>query len=67
MTREDWFYKSIPHLQKLVFKDIEIPKNTKISCGFGTISKAIGVCFSKSCTDDNRSEIFIQKPCYYLI
>lgn len=57
-TREEWLMTAKNLLQARIFRTWEFPENIKVSCG-PCGKKAIGLCYSKKCSELGYIEIFI--------
>lgn len=57
-TREEWLMAAKDFLQARIFRAWEFPDNIKVSCG-PCGKKAIGLCYSKKCSELGYIEIFI--------
>jgi len=57
-TREEWLMAAKDFLQAHIFRIWEFPDNIKVSCG-PCGKKAIGLCYSKKCSELGYIEIFI--------
>lgn len=56
--REEWLMKAKDLLQKNIFRSWEFPEGIKVSCG-DLDKKHLGCCFSKECSENQFTEIFI--------
>lgn len=62
MNREEWLTKAVSELRRLFAeKDLELPQNIVVSCGFPSksVNKYIGECWSHDQSDGGVFEVFI--------
>lgn len=60
-TREQWLTAAVEKMRRLLKEhDVDMPEKWQVSCGFPkSRSKAIGQCWSGSCTEDGTHHMFI--------